>query len=67
VASLLKIGFWNSEGQKCKVGNKDFITCLNEQDIFLVVKSWAGDEIYRNEEYKSFVKGNRRLTVFVVT
>jgi hypothetical protein len=67
VASLIKIGFWHSECLKWKTGNKDFVTCLNEHDIFRVAESWARDEIFRNEEYKGFVKGNRRLAVFVVT
>jgi len=39
VASLLKIGFWNVED---KVGNKDFVYCLNEHDMCRVAGSWTG-------------------------
>lgn len=61
MASLLKIGFWNVED---KVGNKDFVYCLNEHDMCRVAGSWTGDEVYGIEAYESCVKGNRRSAAF---
>jgi hypothetical protein len=55
VASLLKIGFWNVED---KVGNKDFVYCLNERDMCRAAGSWTGGEVYGFEGYESCVKGS---------
>jgi hypothetical protein len=61
VASLLKIGFWNVED---KVGNKDFVYCLNEHDMCRVAGSWTGGEVYGIEAHESCLKGNRRSAAF---
>jgi len=61
VASLLKIVFWKVED---KVGNKDFVYCLNEH-MCRVAGSWTGGEVYGIEAYESCVKGNRRSAALV--
>jgi hypothetical protein len=42
VAGLLKIGFWNVEGLRSKIGSKDFVHVLSEHDTFGITESWGG-------------------------
>jgi hypothetical protein len=42
VAGLFKVGFWNVERLRSKVGSKDFLNVLWDDDIFGIAECWAG-------------------------
>jgi hypothetical protein len=41
VAGTLKIGFFNIEGLRNKLGDTDFLNLLGSQEIRGIVESWA--------------------------
>jgi hypothetical protein len=49
---------------KIRWKNKDFVDCLNEHDMCMVVGSWTGGAVYGIEACECCVKGNRRSAAF---
>jgi hypothetical protein len=64
VASQFKVGFWNVEGLKSKVGSKDFLDVLCYHDIFGIAESWAGLEVYEIKGFNSYSKGRSKVAKF---
>ena len=58
---LLKIGDRNIGGLKGKKTNKDIISCLNEQDMIVMIGSWATGDTYGTGECRSFAKIRKLL------
>jgi hypothetical protein len=52
VAGLLKIGFWNVEGLRSKIGSKDFVHVLSEHNTFGITESWGGFEVFEINLYR---------------
>jgi hypothetical protein len=59
VAGSLKMGFWNIEWLKSKLGNKDFIHWVQDRDK--IAESWAGGVTLGIKGYKVTQKRETKL------
>jgi hypothetical protein len=60
MTSLLKVAFWNVEGLRSKLENKDFLDFVSDHYIIGVAESWTGPEVFENHRFISYSKGRLR-------